>query len=71
VATWKIKGSVGPDDLGDEIEELRIAWDDMSARWQESDKGQQVSDWLDRLEEIVSAYADVLTDLDENREPSE
>ena len=39
------------------IEAERIAFDEMSERWQEGDRAAEVSDWLDSLEELVDALA--------------
>lgn len=68
---WSVTDGVTPAGLEDVVSELREQWDEMSERWQEGDKGLAVSDWLDRLDEIVSDYDSCVSELDENREPSE
>jgi hypothetical protein len=68
---WSVSDTLDPVDLENAVSDLREQWDEMSERWQEGDKGQAVSDWLDRLDEIVDDYNNVVSELDENREPSE
>jgi len=39
------------------IAEQRIAYDEMSERWQDGDRAAEVSVWLDSLDEVVDALA--------------
>lgn len=41
------------------VDEAREEFDGKSERWQESDKGQAVSSWLDQWDEAASALDDV------------
>jgi molybdopterin converting factor small subunit len=68
---WSVADDVTPADLEDAVSELREKYEEMSERWQEGDKGQAVSDWLYRLDTIVDDYNSAVSELDENREPSE
>ncbi|GEP08909.1 hypothetical protein [Methylobacterium gnaphalii] len=40
------------------VEVQRAAFDEMSERWQESDRAAAISDWLDSLEEVAEFLAE-------------
>ncbi len=50
------------DRLDSERSTLAAVWDDMSERWQESERGQAVSEWLSALETVVDAVEDAETE---------
>lgn len=45
--------------LRDYTADARAAWDARSARWQESDAGDEVSGWLDELEDLADSLDQV------------
>lgn len=66
---WSLPLEVELPDLADHITDLRAQWDAMSERWQESEKGLEINDWLDRLDDVVDSYEQAQQELDAAREP--
>lgn len=67
---WCVADDVTTAGLREVVGELREQFDLMSERWQEGDKGGEVSAWLDELEQVCDTYDEVVEELDGLREPS-
>jgi len=42
-------------DLGTEARELRDQWEERSERWQDGDRGTEVSAWIDELDDLAES----------------
>lgn len=63
---------IGSSDLHSLVEDARGEYEERSERWQDSDKGSEVSEWIDvmenladELEELSEALTEKATELDE------
>lgn len=54
--------------LTSRVEEMQAKWDGATERWQESDRGLAVQEWLTQLEDQLREISD-LTEEIENAEP--
>ncbi|WP_100514225.1 hypothetical protein [Mycobacteroides abscessus] len=55
--------------LTSRIEEMQSEWDNATERWQESDRGYAVQEWLTQLEDKLREIGD-LTDEIEDADPA-
>lgn len=62
---WKLNPDTTVDGLRDQLDELRADYDDMSERWQESDKGYAVAEWLDEVESVCEDYDSAVAAFDD------
>ena len=57
------------DDLREQIEGCEIEYDERSDRWQESDRGQTVLQWIDDMAGHADLIEEALTEIRDNLEP--
>lgn len=56
--------------LEERVQDMQSDWDDSTERWQDSDRGIAVQDWLTTMEDSLRAISDAVDEL-EDSEPSE
>lgn len=54
--------------LTDRVEDMQSQWDNATERWQESERGSAVQDWLSQLEDQLREIGDLAEEI-ENSEP--
>ena len=64
----KIRGAVYA--LSERIGDLQSDWDDATERWQDSDRGMAVQEWLTEMEDKLREIEDLADEI-EDAEPSE
>ena len=61
-----IRGAV--DALTERVQDMQARWDDATERWQESERGQAVQEWLTQLEDQLREIGDLAEEI-EGAEP--
>lgn len=59
------------DNLDNRITDIEYAFEDMSEKWQESDRGQSVQEWLRKWQDLTREMLDTLDELEDANEWSE
>ncbi len=51
------------------VEEMQANWDDATERWQESERGEAVQEWLSQLEDQLREIGDLADEMEGESEP--
>jgi hypothetical protein len=62
---WSIPPDTTVAELSDVLYEKRAEFDGMSERWQDSERGEAVAEWLDAVEMVCDEYDNVVSSFDE------
>ncbi|RIR16498.1 hypothetical protein D2E41_26625 [Mycobacteroides abscessus] len=63
-----VRGAV--EALTSRVEDMQAGWDDATERWQESDRGLAVQEWLTQLENQLREIGDLADEIEDSEPDS-